>query len=172
MATDWITREISSGLQKLVLLNLDHAPALDVLTRGTLPAWVEAITHNRRLEEQRDAPRIRAGFSTLLGRGGEWPAPRDLLDAMPKLQEPRLNPNRLESPGSRAAYRKMLDDVEALFAFQDATLPKPEPKPEPVDTFPRCCEKGTREKPLCDDCRAWAHEVHGKPQSEGRYVAR
>lgn len=164
MATDWITREISSGLQKLILLNLNHAPALDVLTRGTLPAWIEAITHNRKFEEQRDAPRIREGFRTLLDRSRDWPTPRDLLDAMPKLVEPKSGAKRIESPGARAAFRKTLDDIEALFKFQDAQMPKPEAKVAPVDDFPRCCEKGTRQQPVCDECRAWARSVHGDPR--------
>jgi len=30
-----------------------------------------------------------------------------------------------------------------------------------VDDFPRCCSNGTREKPLCDDCKAEAVELHG-----------
>jgi hypothetical protein len=85
---DWITREISSGLQKLVLLNLDHAPAYDVLSRGTLPAWVEAITTGRALVEKRDAPRLREAFRRLMATCTRWPTPRELLDAMPALPGP------------------------------------------------------------------------------------
>lgn len=115
-AQDWITREISSGLQKLILLSLERAPALDVLSRGTLPAWVEAITDGRVYEEQRDAPRFKAAFRTLQGRCKHWPAPRDLLEAMPPLPgEPRHR--RLSNDESRACGMRAIAEINAMLGI-------------------------------------------------------
>lgn len=103
-------------MQKLILLSLDRAPALDVLTRGTLPAWVEAITEGRVFEEQRDAPRFKAAFRALQGRCKSWPAPRDLLDAMPPLPgEPRHR--RLTSDESRACGIRAIAEINAMLGI-------------------------------------------------------
>lgn len=116
MAQDWIIREISSGLQKLILLSLDRAPALDVLTRGTLPAWVEAITEGRQFVEQRDAPRFKAAFRTLQGRCTSWPAPREFLDAMPSLPgAPRHK--RLGSDEARACGMRAIAEISAMLGL-------------------------------------------------------
>ena len=93
MAPDWITREINSGLQKLIPLSLDHSPPFDVLSRGTLPAWAEAISKGRAFNEQRDTPRFKIAFLTLQVRCKRWPAPCDFIDALPPIEgEPRNRP--------------------------------------------------------------------------------
>lgn len=107
---DWITREISSGLQKLVLLNLDRAPAYDVLSRGTLPAWIEAITVGRVLDEDRDAPRLREAFRRLMANCTRWPTPRELLDAMPSLPGPPPVA-RLDSDDNKRRGMQALADI-------------------------------------------------------------
>lgn len=116
MAQDWIVREISSGLQKLILLSLDRAPALDVLSRGTLPAWVEAITEGRAFDEQRDAPRFRAAFRALQGRCTSWPAPREFLEAMPSLPGER-RPKRLESDQARACGMRAIAEINRMLGL-------------------------------------------------------
>lgn len=119
MAQDWITRAISSGLQKLILLNLDHAPALDVLAGGVLPAWVEAVTVGKSLEEKRDEPRIQAAFRTLMAHCTTWPSPRQLLDAMPSLAVAR-QPVKLEDEARRARGLEKLSEIA-----QRLGLPQP-----------------------------------------------
>ncbi len=116
MAQDWIVREISSGLQKLILLSLERSPALDVLSRGTLPAWVEAITEGRAFDEQRDAPRFKAAFRTLQGRCTSWPAPREFLEAMPPLPgAPRTK--RLDSDHARACGMRAIAEINAMLGI-------------------------------------------------------
>ena len=103
-------------MQKLILLSLERAPALDVLSRGTLPAWVEAITEGRVFDEQRDSPRFKAAFRTLQGRCRNWPSPRDLLDAMPPLPgEPRHR--RLTSDESRACGMRAIAEINAMLGL-------------------------------------------------------
>jgi hypothetical protein len=116
MAQDWITRAVSSGLQKLILLNLEHAPALDVLAGGVLPAWVEAITTGKMLDESRDEPRIQAGFRALMAHCTSWPSPRQLMDAMPPLAAPR-QPVRLEDDARRARGLESLRDIAQRMGF-------------------------------------------------------
>jgi hypothetical protein len=78
----WFLTEILTGLQKLFTLSLDRTPAADVIP-GTARTWVEALTHGRTWDEQRDTPRIRAAFATLQADSDRWPCPRDLIDALP-----------------------------------------------------------------------------------------
>jgi hypothetical protein len=105
-------------LQKLILLSLDRSPALDVLTRGTLPAWVEAITEGRQFVEGRDEPRFKAAFRTLQGRCTSWPAPREFLEAMPPLPgAPRHK--RLDSDNARACGMRAIAEINAMLGISD-----------------------------------------------------
>ena len=55
----------------------------------------------------------------------------------------------------------MLDHMAERLGTNKPAAKAKAPTPTTADDFPRCCENGTREQPLCDDCRAWAQEVHG-----------
>lgn len=118
MATNWITRTISSGLQKLVLLNLDHAPALDVLAEGTLPAWVEAVTAGKALDEARDEPRMREAFRRLMGSCSSWPTPRQFLDAMPPLVSEAPRQFRLPSEQSKRVGMQHIAEISAKLGIE------------------------------------------------------
>lgn len=83
---DWMKREITRGLQKLVFLALDRTPAMDALP-GTVAAWMEALMTNRIWDEQRDADRIRAAFRSLGATRKSWPAPSDLIEHMPPAKQ-------------------------------------------------------------------------------------
>lgn len=63
-------------------------------------AWCRAITVNHHFDQQRDALRFQVAFDALLARCRRWPAPVDLLDAMPRIVEER-KPFRLMSDVSR-----------------------------------------------------------------------
>ena len=81
---DWMTKEILTGLQKLLCLSLDRTPALDSI-EGTLAAWMEALTFGRAWDEQRDTPRIRQAFSTLMQNSDRWPSPSQFNDCLPRI---------------------------------------------------------------------------------------
>ncbi|MFK2876918.1 hypothetical protein [Rhodanobacter hydrolyticus] len=88
MATpDWILHEIAQGLTRLATLSLDRTPAMDVI-QGTAMAWREAITEGRQFDQQRDRERFRIAFRTLASTCTHWPAPRQLLDALPAIPNP------------------------------------------------------------------------------------
>lgn len=85
-STEWLLVEILTGLQKLACLSLDRTPAAELLT-ATARVWHEAITDGRAFDEQRDAPRIRQAFRTLANTREQWPAPKHLIDALPKIEQ-------------------------------------------------------------------------------------
>lgn len=82
---NWLKRELITGFQVLLTLGLDRQPAVDVIVAGTVPAWFDALTHGRQWIEEQDVPRIRSAFRSLAGSCRNWPAPRDLIDALPEL---------------------------------------------------------------------------------------
>jgi len=61
---------------------------------------MDAITHTRSFDQQRDTPRIRDAFRTLAATRRTWPSPADFLDALPRIVEERA-PLRLSSEESR-----------------------------------------------------------------------
>lgn len=124
MAQDWITREISSGLQKLILVNLDHAPAFDVLSKGTLPAWVEAITNGRVYDEVVDAPRFREAFRKLMAQSTSWPKPKQFLEAMPLTAKFRA-PTPIEDEARRELGMRKLTEIARKMGFPMPGDPQP-----------------------------------------------
>lgn len=121
---DWLLDEVATGLQKLMTLSLESTPAADMIA-ATGMTWVEAISAGRAFDRQLDAPRIRAAFRILEGRCTRWPAPRELLEAMPaRRQRPALTDDVRATPelveAEMAKMRALLgvptldrDDVEA-----------------------------------------------------------
>jgi hypothetical protein len=163
----WLRNEVLDGLSKLVTLSLDRTPAVDVIV-GTAETWMEAICHRREWHESQDRMRVRQAFATLAS-STSWPNPKQFLDALPARMTQRerqalMSPEEVER---REESRDRVNEMLAQFGQRigvNVSAPKEAPR-QPVatiDDFQRCCEKGTREKPLCDDCRAWAQEVHGR----------
>lgn len=117
---DWLLHEVATGIQKLLFNRLPGAPAHDAV-EGTVYAWGEGLRANRReWDQDRDAPRIRAGFAALLGEAEEWPSAAHLLRAMPsaygqgKLPPPTTYPHvGDESPAAIEARRRHAASVIA-----------------------------------------------------------
>lgn len=93
-----------TGFQKLKLLNLANSPSAEQL-QGCSLAWCEALIEARPWEMERDRPVIRDAFVALLyreprdGHPVYWPAPGDLLVAIPKEQR------------HAAPYHQLFEDV-------------------------------------------------------------
>lgn len=105
---DWLLAEISKGLQFLYVLSLDRTPGHDTI-RGTALAWYASLTHGRVWSEQHDRTRIEHAFHSLGQTVTRWPAPADLLRALPPSGQLQL-----AGPESRPAdpeyLRKLLHD--------------------------------------------------------------
>lgn len=85
----WLLVEIATGLQKLAALSLDRTPAAELLT-ATAKVWYEAITDGLTYDQARDTARIQQAFRTLAHTRESWPAPKHLLDAMPRIEQQSL----------------------------------------------------------------------------------
>lgn len=113
----WIEREIARGLQGLIALRLPGAPGEDTVAL-TLDVWLAALAPRAATwHEEPDAERLRSGFRALYGRCDYWPAPRDLLDALPIRAPPvALPPPPLtdeQRARNRERLRQMMQDLTA-----------------------------------------------------------
>ena len=124
MAADWLTREIGRGLQALIVLRLEGAPAADAVG-PLLDVWVTALSRRRQWSETRDAPRIRHGFALLAGRMTRWPAPAHLIESLPEPEQQTAlpRPARLTDVG-----REELEKIRELAASALRRMPEPEPQ--------------------------------------------
>ncbi|MDR0635045.1 MAG: hypothetical protein LBF91_08720 [Azoarcus sp.] len=101
----WIRREVARGLQGLIALRLPGAPGEDTVGM-TLDIWLAAIAPRAAgWDESGDAGRVRAAFSSLFAMCRQWPAPAQLLEAMPAPRPPVLLPPRKFSDAERAKNR-------------------------------------------------------------------
>lgn len=106
-----VKEEIMLGLQKLLALQLERAPALETLAKTGL-VWMEAIGHNRCLTDE-DAPRFREAFVLLAARCKSWPSPVALLEVLPERPPLPALPEPEISPEQRAENLAFLDDLLA-----------------------------------------------------------
>lgn len=106
-----VKEEIMFGLQKLLALQLERAPALETLDKTGL-VWMEAIGHNRCLTDE-DAPRFREAFVLLAARCKSWPSPVALLEVLPERPPLPALPEPEISPEQRAENLAFLDDLLA-----------------------------------------------------------
>jgi hypothetical protein len=118
---DWLARELTNGLTKLMSLGLPWTPASDVI-EITVGTWLESISVGRDWNQQRDASRIRQAFITLAATRDAWPQPKHFLDALPPSTQPRLTgpadvPS--DSPWLRAVMTGQ-DPADVLGVQQDA----------------------------------------------------
>lgn len=104
---DWMQTEIETGFQQLICLGLERQPAMDLMG-GTVMAWVTALSHNRVWDQGLDAPRFRAAFLTMMGTRTSWPAPKDILEAMPPRPEMKALPAKAPDPEKA---RRMIEQL-------------------------------------------------------------
>lgn len=104
----WIEREVARGLQGLVALRLPGAPGEDAVTL-TLDIWLAALAmRTAGWAEVQDAPRLQAAFRALYAQCTAWPAPRQLLDALPSRAPPTALPPPPMTAEERARNRARL----------------------------------------------------------------
>jgi len=141
---------------------LERQPAAEVIP-GTVATWFETLTHGRKFDRERDAWRFRAAFIALAGRQRTWPVPRDLIDALPPIREPQAIDvsRRLTSADADKVAQGEMEKIGKLFHVDFTPRTNKRPGEVKPDDFPRCCENGTREHPVCDSCKAEMHELHG-----------
>jgi hypothetical protein len=114
---DWLRREVVEGLQALLALRLDRAPAADMIVL-TANIWERAF--ERRLGtnaiEAIDAPRVREGFLVNFPKLREWPAPADIIESMPpRPPRPALPEPQVSDEQHRENVKQVKAMVEELF---------------------------------------------------------
>lgn len=88
----FVSDELLTGLQKLMMLRLEGAPPADGI-KLTASVWMEAIASLPiQWDEQQDAGRVTRAFACLLAEIERWPAPKMLIKHLP----PRKPPPQLE----------------------------------------------------------------------------
>lgn len=117
----WLDAEIIEGIQRLLILRLKNAPALDTVELF-VDTWI-TVFKNQPIDwhEALDRPRIRAAFLSCMGNTEEFPAPKKVLQYLPA----RVAVLKIENLKPRS---KMPDSIRALFnqALSDSSTLSPE----------------------------------------------
>ena len=105
----FVSDELLTGLQKLMMLRLEGAPPADGI-KLTASVWVEAIASvNISWAERLDKGRITAGFTRLFAEIERWPTPKMLIRCLPPRPEPlKLEHKRQLTPEEEARGRENL----------------------------------------------------------------
>jgi len=72
---------------------------------------MEALTHNRVWNQDRDTDRIRMAFSILLANSSQWPSPMKFIDALPAIVEKPALPAKTFTDAERLANLDRLADL-------------------------------------------------------------
>lgn len=108
----WLNNLVIEGLQLLLVLRLQNAPAADAVV-ATATAWQLVLWHcGITWCEDTDTPRVRAAFRGLAKHADRWPAPAHLLRELPprKLVAGLLAPPQ----GAPAEQAQQLATVKAF----------------------------------------------------------
>lgn len=115
-APAWFHNAVVDGVQRLHVLSLQGTPAAETVTL-TAQVWIDTLWHTpRRWQEARDLPRLQEAFRTIAGRAERWPAPRAVLDNLPRapdlpqLPAPKADPARVAR--ELAQIRKLVPQMK------------------------------------------------------------
>lgn len=106
---NWLHDEVLTGLQRFYALRLKNSPPADA-TLATAMVWTDAINdHPIAWDETLDRKRIELAFRKLCSSIIEWPAPKQLIDILPRrpeqlrLPKPDITPEQIASNKLRLA---------------------------------------------------------------------
>lgn len=125
-APAWFHNRVVDGLQMLVALALQGTPPAETVAL-TAQVWVATLWRARPWLDERDAQRIAAAFADLAARIDRWPAPRQLLDALPAVAPIALPAPRLSDAQRRANLQRLAE----IMAIAQATLCAKSTRPTP-----------------------------------------
>lgn len=118
----WLENSVIEGLQMLLTLRLRNAPASDTID-AVVDVWV-ALFAARPIgwDEQRDTPRLHQAFAKVGGKLDYWPAPANVLEAMPPPPiQPLLRPPKSTIPPHE--HQRRMDKVKALLERKTVRTP-------------------------------------------------
>lgn len=105
----WLKQSLSQGVSMLILLRLRNAPPQDAIA-PTLEIWFRTLTYKRHWEQAQDQVRFEEAFIRLAQTCSEFPTPKQLLEAMPKIDYKALP----EPSVSEAKREEMLAKIRAF----------------------------------------------------------
>jgi hypothetical protein len=120
-AEAWFNDLVADGLTMLVALSLPGTPPAETIAL-TLNVWVNALWPRAKWSEE-DAPRMHAAFVQLAGTCTRWPAPTQLVDALPPRPKPLQLAGPQLTPEQRAANKKRIADL--IQRTREAMLARP-----------------------------------------------
>lgn len=103
-APAWLNNVVLDGLQRLVALQLPGAPAAEVVPL-TATVWIETLHAARAWREETDAKRLQTAFVALAAEVDRWPAPRAVLEHLPRAAEPLCLPGPKHEPSADVVAR-------------------------------------------------------------------
>lgn len=89
---NWLKKTVAQGLGKLVVLRLSNQPPEEMIA-ATAEIWVQALLTQKLdggWQESEDKWRIEQGFMQLCAECERFPAPKMLLERLPKRKIPEL----------------------------------------------------------------------------------
>lgn len=112
----WLGELVKLRMERLRLLGLEGQP-LGRAMGEVVVIWAQVIAARLpQADERLDAPRLHAAFDALEARCERWPAPKQLLEALPARPEPpRLEPPA-PRPEQRAQVVRMIGELKARMA--------------------------------------------------------
>lgn len=116
----FVSDELLTGLQKLMMLRLEGAPPADGI-KLTASVWMEAIASLPiQWDEQQDAGRVTRAFACLLAEIERWPAPKMLIKHLPPRKElPQLEHKKQltaeEQARGRENLKKLYQKIAEIF---------------------------------------------------------
>lgn len=109
----WLLELVKARMERLVILGLEGRP-LGRAMGEVVRMWAQIIAGRLpQADAALDAPRLHAAFDVLEATCERWPAPKQLLDALPARPQPQPLPPPPMSEDQRAKVRAMLADVAA-----------------------------------------------------------
>lgn len=103
LAPAWFHNAVVEGVQRLHVLSLPGTPAAETVTL-TAQVWIDTLWRMPRFwDEARDLPRLQEAFRTTAQRAERWPAPRNVMDNLPRapdvpqLPAPKVDPEKLRA---------------------------------------------------------------------------
>ena len=118
---NWLHDEVLTGLQRFYALRLKNSPPADA-TLATAAVWTDAINdHPIAWDESLDRKRIELAFRKLCSNIIEWPAPRQLIELIPRRPEQAKLPAPQMSPEQIALNKLRLAEILAGLKNQFST---------------------------------------------------
>lgn len=124
MDENWLNDEIRKGLSKVLCLRLEGTPSADMI-EGTAQAWLEALSYRRAWDAERDIPRIREAFTTLMRTSRRWPSIPDFDAALPRIE--RLLDALPARPADPERARRAIEQAQAILSGKDAAAEQGRP---------------------------------------------